>query len=125
MEYDVKVWSHDMIFRPISKRFCICGRGNTNDQVFTQSEFLIDFTRIINLFHLSHDTILIRLSDRNWKPIDLKRTFRSNFQHSFFAFKQYDFCQKEKSNGNRIIWPHLKKYCCVVKKWYAFNFIFL
>jgi hypothetical protein len=48
LEYDVKVWSHDTIFRPISKRFCICSRGKTNDQVFTLSEFLIDFTRIIN-----------------------------------------------------------------------------
>lgn len=62
---NLKVRSHDTIFCPIAKRFCICGTGNRSGQVFKQFEFPFDFDTICYLFYCSHNMILIRLSDGN------------------------------------------------------------
>lgn len=88
------VWSRDTIFRPISKRFCICGIGKSNGQVFILSELPLDFDTTFNSVYRSYNTILVRLLDGNETQPILKR-------RSTFVFKQSDFssetCRKDKS----------------------------
>ena len=40
---NLMVRSHDTIFCPIAKQFCICGTGNRSGQVFKQFDFPFDF----------------------------------------------------------------------------------
>jgi hypothetical protein len=102
---------HDMIFRIISKRWCICSISHCKGQVLTHSNFPFDFDTIFNFLYRSHDMILIKLSDGNRTLTNFRKLFRFDFWHSTYVFTWYYFCRNHIEKKNWI--QNLTENCTV------------